>query len=287
MKGYLVINHFLRTEKFEELYDWLVMAAKRQGMELLVKTNAELMACIGVGEQKEEDISFVLFWDKDIKLARLLEARGYRLFNSAEAIAVSDDKALTHIALEAAGIPMPKTLFIPMTFESIGYTDLLFLEQVEECLGYPLVVKDCCGSFGQQVYLCRNRDEVIGHLGRNVIFQEYMETSFGRDIRLQVVGDKVITGMYRYAENGDFRANISNGGKMKPFTWTKEQEELAIQSVKAIGLDFAGVDILFGADDKPILCEVNSNAHFKNIYECTGVNTADFIMKYIKNDLGV
>lgn len=282
MKGYLVVNHFLRSEKFEELYGWLVRAADKLKMELVIRTNVDLMSCMGDGVGKEEDIHFVLFWDKDIKLARLLEARGYRVFNSAEAIGVCDDKSLTHIALEKAGIRMPRTWFSPMTYENIGYTDVSFIERVEKCLGYPMVVKECCGSFGQQVYLCEKREEVLQHLGRNVIFQEYLSSSFGRDIRLQVVGDKVITAMYRYSENGDFRANISNGGKMKPYQWTKEQEELAVRSTKAIGLDFAGVDILFGDKDEPVVCEVNSNAHFKNIYDCTGVNTADYIMEYIK-----
>lgn len=285
MKGYLVVNHFLRTDKFEELYGWLVRAADRLNIELVIRTNVDLMSCMGNGVCKEPDIDFVLFWDKDIKLARLLETRGYRVFNSAEAIAVCDDKALTHIALEKAGIRMPRTWFSPMTYENIGYTDVSFLDGVEKCLGYPMVVKECCGSFGQQVYLCQNREDTLRYLGRNVIFQEYIPSSFGRDIRLQVVGDKVITAMYRYSENGDFRANISNGGKMKPYEWTKEQEELAVKSVKAIGLDFAGVDILFGEEEEPVVCEVNSNAHFKNIYDCTGVNTADFIMEYIKNEV--
>lgn len=285
MKGYLVVNHFLQSPKFTELYEWLLMSAKRIGIELIMKTNVECMTCLGIGEPKEKDISFILFWDKDIKLARVLEARGYSLFNSADAIAVCDDKALTHIMLEKAGIPMPKTWMSPMTYENIGYLDVSFLKQVGCCLGYPMVVKECCGSFGQQVYLCKNEEEVKEHLNGDVIFQEYIPSSFGRDIRLQVVGDKVITAMYRYSENGDFRANISNGGKMKPYEWNREQEKLAVQSVKAIGLDFAGVDILFGEDEKPIVCEVNSNAHFKNIYDCTGVNTADYIMEHIKHSV--
>lgn len=282
MKGYLVVNHFLRTEKFEELYKFLVEAASKLDMELAVKTNVELMSGMGSGVGKEQDVDFILFWDKDIKLARLLETRGYPVLNSADAIGVCDDKALTHIALERAGIPMPRTWFSPMTYENIGYTDISFLERVESSLGYPMVVKECCGSFGQQVYLCQNRNDVQKYLGRNVIFQEYISSSFGRDIRLQVVGNKVVTAMYRYSGNGDFRANISNGGKMKPYQWTKEQEELALKSIKAIGLDFAGVDFLFGEGEEPVVCEVNSNAHFKHIYDCTGVNTADFIMKYIK-----
>ena len=69
---------------------------------------------------------------------------------------------------------------------------------------------------------------------------------------------------------------------MEPYEPTAEQKEMALQVCKELELDFAGVDILFGKEEEPILCEVNSNAHFKNIYDCTGVNVAEHIMKYIK-----
>ena len=83
----------------------------------------------------------------------------------------------------------------------------------------------------------------------------------------------------------DFRSNVSNGGKMQPFTPTKMQANLAIKACRAIKLDFGGVDILFGKDDKPIVCEVNSNLHFKSTLICTNVNVADNIMEYINGKL--
>jgi glutathione synthase/RimK-type ligase-like ATP-grasp enzyme len=61
-----------------------------------------------------------------------------------------------------------------------------------------------------------------------------------------------------------------------------QQAQLAIDACRALGLDFGGVDILFGPNEMPILCEVNSNAHFKNLYDCTGVNAAEDIMEYIQ-----
>ena len=88
--------------------------------------------------------------------------------------------------------------------------------------------------------------------------------------------------MYRYSDQGDFRANLSIGGKMQKYQPTPEQCELALRCCRVIGLDFAGVDLLFGDDDKPIVCEINSNAHFKNIFDCTGVNAAVEIITYIK-----
>jgi RimK family alpha-L-glutamate ligase len=114
-----------------------------------------------------------------------------------------------------------------------------------------------------------------------MLIQEYIATSKGRDIRLNVVGGKVVACMYRYAVDDDFRANITNGAKMKNYEPTNEQIEMALSACELLGLDFGGVDILFGDNETPILCEVNSNAHFKNIFDCTGINVADHIVEHI------
>ena len=111
--------------------------------------------------------------------------------------------------------------------------------------------------------------------------QEFIEGSKGRDIRIHVVGNQVITAMERKNDK-DFRANITNGGTMKKYVPNEEECEMAISICRELKLDFAGVDLLFGEDGEPILCEVNSNAHFKNIYDCTNVNVADAIMEYIE-----
>ncbi|HAV01576.1 MAG TPA: RimK family alpha-L-glutamate ligase, partial [Lachnospiraceae bacterium] len=94
-----------------------------------------------------------------------------------------------------------------------------------------------------------------------------------------VVGDRVVAAMLR-SNDSDFRANITNGGKMEPYTPSSEEAGLAVSVCRALGLCFAGVDILFSKDG-PVLCEVNSNAHFKNISDCTGVDVASFIIGHI------
>jgi RimK family alpha-L-glutamate ligase len=287
LKGCLITNEYLNNSKFSVIHEWFTESARKYLIDLKIKTNAEIPILLG-GDSALGDLDgmdFILFWDKDIRLGRYLEGKGFSLFNAADAIALSDDKSLTHMALERVGIPMPKTLIAPMTFENIGYTNLEFLKEAEAVLGYPCVVKECFGSFGQQVYLAGNREELIEITrkigGKPMLFQEFIESSRGRDLRLQVVGDKVIASMYRYSDQGDFRANITSGGKMKPYTPSKEQEELALLCCKTMGLDFAGVDLLFGKNGETLVCEVNSNAHFKNIYECTGVNAADAILEHI------
>lgn len=285
MNGILIVNEFLHLNKFNEIHSWILEAAKQQGIDMKLMTNAELLADIGE-KQRVNKADFILFWDKDVKLASYLEQCGYPVFNKARAIEICDDKALTHLTLSKAGIPMPRTILAPKTFDNIGYTNYDFLQTVAERLGFPLVLKESFGSFGQQVYLIRDEEELLAQVKkigtRHMLFQEYIVTSFGRDIRLQVVGGKVIAAMYRYSEDGDFRANLTIGGKMKPYQPSERQCELAIRSCEIIGLDFAGVDLLFGKDEEPIVCEVNSNAHFKNIYDCTGVDAAEAIIAHIR-----
>jgi RimK family alpha-L-glutamate ligase len=288
MTGILVVNEFLHTSKFNEIHAWLLEAAKKHSIDMLLKTNAELPIYMN-GTRKEKLADFILFWDKDVKLAYYLEQLGYPVFNSSRAIEVCDDKALTHLTLMNCGIPMPETVIAPMTFQNIGYTNYEFLDKIADTIGFPMVVKESFGSFGQQVYLVHDRKELneqVKQLGaKPVLFQKFIKSSFGRDIRLQVVGNKVVAGMYRYSDNGDFRANLTIGGKMKEYQPTREQCELALKCCDMIGLDFAGVDLLFGENEEPIVCEVNSNAHFKNIYDCTGVNAAEAIMEHISNKI--
>ncbi len=292
MNGWLVVNEFLNNNKFNEIHQWLVEAAKRQNILLDLKTNAELLIVLESANQKEASspmVDFVLFWDKDIRLAYHLEERGYKVFNSAKAIAICDDKSLTHLKLMHRGIPMPKTIIAPMTYDNIAFTNMDFLNKIASQLNFPLVVKEAFGSFGQQVYLIQDMDHLKDKIsflgGKPFICQEYIQYSHGRDIRLQVVGDKVVAAMMRISTSKDFRANLTIGGNMKAYSPSKEECELAIRSCKILGLDFGGVDLLFAEGGKFLVCEVNSNAHFKNIYDCTGVNVANKIISYISSTI--
>lgn len=283
--GWLVVNAFLNTNKFNELADWFIKSAEKLDITLSIYTNAELL----VGMQLPEKPDFVLFWDKDVLLAEYLEGFGIPVFNSARSIALCDDKGKTYLALKDSGIPMPKTILAPFTYGNIGYNRDEFLDNVAKELGFPLVMKENYGSFGMQVYLVNNMEELKAKLDeispKPCLFQKFIKCSAGKDIRLQVVGGKVIATMYRYSDNGDFRANVSLGGKMEEYKPSKEQIDIALTATKRLGLVFGGVDLLFGEDGKPILCEVNSNAHFKSIHSCTGVDASFEIMKYIKEQV--
>lgn len=286
--AWLVVNGFLQSDKFRQLFDWLVQAADRQGCRLEVHTNTELLPALVMG--KEELLygfrrpQFVIFWDKDIRLARLLEKAGLRLFNCADSIEICDDKSRTFLELLGSGIRMPKTVIAPKTFRPHGYAQFDFLLEAERQLGFPMVLKECYGSFGQQVFLISDHDMLVKQLqktgNRPCLLQEYLASSAGHDIRIQMVGKRPVAAMYRYNDN-DFRANITNGGSMKAYEPDGALTETAQKIMRILNLDFAGIDFLFGENNEPVLCEVNSNAHFINIWECTGVNTADAIIKHV------
>ena len=271
MKGILAVNHFLNTEKYNTLHSALVSSAKKEGIELKIKTNLELSV-------QKADCDFVLFWDKDINLARRLEHEGLPVFNSASSIEKCDDKARTYIEL-LGKVPQPETMIAPKTYFKADFSE--FAQMAVEKLGLPVVFKECFGSFGEQVFLCNSIDEILEHITEKpFILQKFIKASIGYDKRLEVVGGKVADAMERTNEN-DFRSNITNGGTMKPCVPTENEIRLAVKACEELGLHFGGVDILYG----DLVCEVNSNAHIINIMKCTDIDIAALIFNEIKQNL--
>ncbi|MBQ9467509.1 MAG: RimK family alpha-L-glutamate ligase [Clostridia bacterium] len=281
MKGLLVVNSFLQNKKFGDLYAYFSSAAKRMGISLDVRSSDQLFRPVGGGRRCR--YGFVLFWDKDLFLARRFENEGVPVFNSSRAIALCDDKALTAEALACAGIRMPKTLIAPKTYGNIGYCDFAFLDRAELFLHYPMIIKHRFGSFGAQVYLAHNRreaEEICASCGGSeVLLEEFISNSCGRDLRVNVVGEEICGVMLRENKN-DFRSNITLGGTMTPFDPPRAYRQIALRAARAVGADFAGVDVLFGKNG-PVVCEVNASPHFKTTLQCTGVDLSEKILGYI------
>ena len=281
MNCWLIVNTFMDNEKFKNLYKLLFDAFSKRGVSLLIKRAQDIS--LEVGKEIKNKPDFAIFWDKDIYLAERLEAQGIRLFNNSHAINLCDNKILMYQELAKHQIRIPRTMVAPKTFEGLGYKDLSFVREAAKELGWPLVIKEAYGSFGEQVYLARNMEEaekIISQIGyHDFLMQEFIASSKGKDIRINVVGDKVIASMLRENKN-DFRSNISNGGMGVNFAPEQDYIDLAIKAAKSLGLDFAGVDVMFG-EDGPIICEVNSNPQFASTLQATGINLADYIADYI------
>ena len=310
-QGWLIVNEYLDTEKFLEIRKLFLSGAEKKNVKLTVYTNADFAVDLSGAVVKsrafdEGEPEFIIFYDKDITLAAALEKMGYRLYNSADAIDVCDSKVKTAEKIaeynlnckdDEAKILMPKTYKVPFTYENIGIKDSYsfdFLEYVEKDLceagggalsdAYPMVIKESNSSFGMGVHLAGSREEAVKLIceygNKECIIQEYLSYSSGRDYRLQMVSDKCVCAMMRSNEN-DFRANITNGGKMSEYKPTDEDLSLARNVMKCLKLDFAGIDIMHDKSGRAVFLEANSNAHFKNIYDLTGINAAEKMIEYI------
>lgn len=286
-KGWIIYNGNLPGEKFLDFAEMIQTAAAKQNSETIIYKNNELLSML---TQKSLELipgrtlpDYVVFTDKDIYLARQLELLGIPVFNRSKAIETSDDKIATYQQLGWKKLPIPDTIIAPKIFAK-GTLDKDLFSVVIEKLGLPMIVKEAFGSFGEQVYLIHSKEELINKAvalqGKPFLFQKFISSSFGTDLRLQVVGDEVVAAMKRHSSN-DFRANITAGGSMEAYHPTNEEKKLAVKAANAVDADFAGVDLLLGSDGSPLICEINSNAHIRNLYECTNINAANFMMEYV------
>lgn len=226
---------------------------------------------------------FCIYLDKDKYISYMLEKAGIRLFNSARAIELCDDKMTTALALSNSGIPMPKTLPGLLCYDEGAPLNEQALRIVEEELGYPVIVKSSFGSMGTGVFKAENFEELKGAASalkmQPHLFQQYIAESAGRDIRVIVIGGKAVAAMERIS-GGDFRSNIAMGGRGLKIDMPVQVKEMAEKAAALLNLDYCGADILFGKDGF-YLCEVNSNAFFDGIEAATGVNIAKLYANHI------
>lgn len=280
-EAWLVVNAFLRTPSFVETEAAFLKAAEGAGVRLTLRDNASFLTA----DSFKNLPPAALFFDKDLRLAQLMEQKGMRLFNRARAIALCDDKTATYLALEEAGLPQPRTILGPVTFPGVGYGDMAFLDEIARELGLPLVIKEGYGSFGRQVYLAETvadmRRILLATGASPLLFQAFIQESAGEDLRIYVVGGRAIATIHRVNTEGDFRANLENGGEAYSYQPSAEEARLAIAACEAVRADFAGVDLLMSRQG-PLVCEVNSNAHFLGLQAATGVNPAEHILRLIR-----
>ncbi|MBR4174379.1 MAG: hypothetical protein IKR56_03470 [Lachnospiraceae bacterium] len=154
-------------------------------------------------------------------------------------------------------------------------------------LGLPFVAKGLCSSMGREVFLIENEEDqkkLITEYGqdREWLFEEYIPTTRCRDMRLFSVRGEVIACMERRSDD-DFRANVALGAKVYPLKVTKVMRDVAAEIYEKTGLDFLGIDLLYG-EDLPYFCEINVMPGIKGMEEATGVNVACAMIDTIRGD---
>jgi RimK family alpha-L-glutamate ligase len=218
-------------------------------------------------------------------IVRQFEEENVRCINSSLSVEIAKDKMRSHQLLASHGLPIPNTMLVRFPVE---------VDIVDNMIGWPCVVKIISGSYGEGIYLCESKTsfkkmmEFVGNLDtpKVLLVQEYIDAKPGEDLRVFVIGGKVIGAMKRHAPEGDFRANISNGGHGEPFEVNSEIDYLAREAARICGLDIAGIDLLFDKDGYKI-CEANSAPGFEGFEKYCNVDIANEIAQYLKFKLGM
>jgi len=217
-------------------------------------------------------------------VVRQFEAMGTFCLNSSTSIGTSRDKLAAHQALAFNRIPMPDTAFSNSPRDTENIIDLT--------AGAPLVVKLLESSQGKGVILAETKkaaSSVISafqKLNAPFIVQNFVKDSNGCDLRLFVIGGKVIASMMRSASDDDFRSNLHAGGKASKVKITQNERKIAKQATKAMGLNIAGVDILRSSEGPKVL-EVNSSPGLQGIETVNNINIASMIIDYLEKRLGL
>ena len=214
-------------------------------------------------------------------VVRQFEMIGVFCLNESVAISRSRDKLRSLQLLARKGIGLPVTGFA----HSTKYTDDL----IRLVGGPPLVVKMIEGTQGVGVVLAETDQaaqsviQALRSLKANILVQEFIKESSGRDIRCWVIGEKVVAAMLRQGPEGEFRSNLHRGGRADTVRITPEERSTAVRAAKIMGLRVAGVDML-RSNHGPVVMEVNSSPGLEGIEKTTGKDVAGMVIAYIEKN---
>ncbi len=214
-----------------------------------------------------------------LAVLRQFEMQGVFPLNESVAIGRSRDKLRALQLLARAGIGLPVTAFAhgPRKVEDV----------IKEVGGVPVVIKLVEGTQGMGVILAETEAsaksivEAFSAANINILVQEYIAEAEGSDVRVLVVGGRVVAAMRRVGKTGEFRSNLHRGGIAEETAVSDEEQETAVRAASVLGLNVAGVDML-RSNRGPVVLEVNSSPGLKGIERATNVDVAGEIIAFIE-----
>jgi len=206
------------------------------------------------------------------------EMMGVPVVNGSIAIMRTRDKLRCIQLMSKYDIDIPRTMVVRRPSDISATVDMIG--------GFPIVMKLLSGTQGIGVILAESMQAIeatldtLWSLGQDILLQECIKESVGRDVRVIVIGGRIVAAMRRQARIGEFRANIHRGGVGTAVKLTSDYERAARRAAKIVGLEIAGVDLL-ESNEGPKVIEVNSSPGLEGIEAATGVNVAREIIDHI------
>jgi RimK family alpha-L-glutamate ligase len=205
-----------------------------------------------------------------------LQAVGVRAVNGALAIEHTIDKFLASALLAAAGVPTPRTVACEHAEDALDAFDRL---------GSDVIVKPLFGSMGFGMARVEDRDVAQRvfralEIERAVYYLQETVPHDGVDVRALVVGDRVVAAIERVGEG--WRANLARGAEARPVSLDEDRAAMCVRAARVLGADYAGVDLLRGADGRDYVLEVNGIPGWKGVETATGVDVAAALVEHLE-----
>lgn len=205
-----------------------------------------------------------------------LERLGIAVVNPAGAIEKTVDKFYTSALLEQAGLKTPRTIVA----ERMDAAMAAFAEMGD------VIVKPLFGSNGRG--MVRVSDEEIAYrvfkaleLERAVYYVQQALPHEGRDVRAFVVGDRVVAAAWRTADG--WRTNVARGGRTEQVLLSPEWTALSLRAARAVGAEYAGVDLLPTTSGEVFVLEVNGIPGWRGLQATTDLDVADAIVRHVED----
>jgi [lysine-biosynthesis-protein LysW]--L-2-aminoadipate ligase len=261
----------------------LIEALRQRGIDFDIVDDGELLLDLSSPSARWRSYDAVLCrsvsQSRGLAILHVLEHWGTSVFNSATTTATCNDKLLTTLALQRAGLPMPRTL--------LAFDAERTIEGIES-LGYPAVLKPVSGSWGRLLARVNDRDsaeaivehqETLGGYQHHIHYiQQYVDKP-GRDIRAFVVGDRTICAIYRTSEH--WITNTARGATTENCPVTPELDALCVRAAQAVGGGILAIDLFEDAQHGLLVNEINATMEFRNSITPTGVDIPQEMLEYV------
>jgi RimK family alpha-L-glutamate ligase len=215
-----------------------------------------------------------------------IEEHGVPVMNPPRAIERSVDKFYTDARLREAGLPTPDTVVCERIDDAMPSIRAMLERTPLDGRERAVVIKPIFGSMGHGIVRVTDPDvafRVLQSLDqiRAVFYIQRAIDSGGRDVRVFVVGGRVIGAIERRAHDGDWRTNVSRGGSAAAFELPSAWATLALRAAAAIGADYAGVDLLPSRDGGVFVLEVNGIPGWQGLQRATGIDVAGTVVDHL------
>lgn len=260
MYGIIVYNSE-DAKRNENYIKWYIDKFSKKGISLKLVYDNDI--------DYNENIDFAIVRTINPNITKKLENMGIRCFNNYKVSYVTNDKALCYKYAEENNIQIMKTFY-----------------NIEDVNEYPVVIKPKNSHGGDRVIMCQNKTELMTKLNLyendNYVIQT-VASDTGKDVRVYVIGNRIITAMLRESEN-DFRSNFCLGGKASVYNLSPKEQEIVNSIINIFDFDFVGIDFVFN-NGEIVFNEIEDVVGSRMVYTYTDIDIVELYVEHIVKEL--